>query len=1308
MSYVNAQRTALESKHMKGRSSMKIRNLTSLLVLLLTAGLVLVCAPIALASEAHVFEGSFGPDGTAGTAFEAPGAVAVDQSNGETYVADLVPGTVQRLNAAHEPTLFSGLSARISGSDLTGFSFRTGEPMTQLAVDSGTHVLYVTNTKPESEHDGLLEAFQSDGEAALFTAGPGAGTNKIPGFEELCGVAVDANGDIYTADYRQGVHVFAPSGEPLATVSVEKAGCFLAVDSHGTVYVNEFQGAVEKLTPSAFPVTGATTYTAGATVDANTSTGVAVDPATSHLYVAEPRGAGSRLVEYDEAGTLLQTFAETGGGALSNSQGLAVDDFAAGKVLASDVGGKRQVEIWSPSLKLPDVSTGAASGASTTSVHLAGEVNPEGANVTSCAFEYGTTTSYGQSVPCVPGEPGAGIVNVSVSAQLTGLTPGAHYHYRLSAANANSPATRVFGADGTFSTGAHLESEFVSNVTDKTAVLDAAVNPQGAPAACRFQYVAQASFEASGYTNASTVPCAAPLGSGEGSVRASQTIEHLTPKSVYHYRVVLTSLGAEIVGLDQTFTTEGSGEALVLPDNRGWELVSPPNKQGALIEPLTTNGVVQAAASGNAIAYLAASPTEADPAGYANEVQVLSRRGVSGWSSHDLTLANAGAPGFHTGPQNRLFDPELTLDVTTPQGPFNPALSEDATEATPFIRDLAEGCTTNCLTPLVTGKPGIVDVPEGTVFGEDERCEPTHPSPSNVCGPTVVGASEDLSHVVLESPNTPLAAEGTPRELFEWNAGQLAAVSILPGSAQKQVSAYLGGDSSTRTPGAISTDGNRVVWSTEEFEAQSGLYMRDMARKYTLRLDQSAGCSGCTTGPGAEFQFASNDGARVFFTDSQHLTEDSGAQAEHGEKRDLYECQVVPAGEGLECELRDLTPAHGAESADVLGAVLGAASDGSSIYFVAEGVQSSQPNERGQMPVAGEPNLYVRHDGQTEFVVTLSTETVQEPGSVTHLPADGNDWGIMYQQPTRVSPNGRFVAFMSAASLTGYDNHDAATGQPAAEVYIYDAATRHLACASCEPTGVRPAAVEYRKLEPYNGGGLAGGPGLDWSTDGYVAATLPGWTAMGLLDGTWARHQPRYLTNDGRLFFNTGDPLNPQDVNDTQDVYEYEPATVGACGETSSSYVSQSGGCVALISSGRSSQESVFLDASESGDDVFFLTSERLSPLDQDAARDVYDAHVCSSASPCITFPVVQSPPCTTESSCKGSPTPQPPLFGAPASATFSGAGNPPPPTPAHTPAVKKKAAKCKKGLVKNKKGKCVRKKSKKRTKRATNDRRGK
>ena len=99
------------------------------------------------------------------------------------------------------------------------------------------------------------------------------------------------------------------------------------------------------------------------------------------------------------------------------------------------------------------------------------------------------------------------------------------------------------------------------------------------------------------------------------------------------------------------------------------------------------------------------------------------------------------------------------------------------------------------------------------------------------------------------------------------------------------------------------------------------------------------------------------------------------------------------------------------------------------------------------------------------------------------------------------------------------------------------------------------------------------------------------------------------------------------------------------------------GGCVSLVSSGESQEESVFMDASESGDDVFFVTGQPLVDRDYDHALDVYDARVCSAQAPCASEPVAP-PPCDSGDSCKAAPSPQPEIFGAPASATFNGQGN--------------------------------------------------
>jgi hypothetical protein len=80
---------------------------------------------------------------------------------------------------------------------------------------------------------------------------------------------------------------------------------------------------------------------------------------------------------------------------------------------------------------------------------------------------------------------------------------------------------------------------------------------------------------------------------------------------------------------------------------------------------------------------------------------------------------------------------------------------------------------------------------------------------------------------------------------------------------------------------------------------------------------------------------------------------------------------------------------------------------------------------------------------------------------------------------------------------------------------------------------------------------------------------------------------------------------------------------------------------------------------------VFFMTAAKLAPEDLDGEYDVYDAHECTLGSPCLAGPGGSLPECTTAEACRAAPSPQPSIFGAPSSATFSGAGNVPPVTPA-------------------------------------------
>ena len=576
-------------------------------------------------------------------------------------------------------------------------------------------------------------------------------------------------------------------------------------------------------------------------------------------------------------------------------------------------------------------------------------------------------------------------------------------------------------------------------------------------------------------------------------------------------------------------------------------------------------------------------------------------------------------------------------------------------------------------------------------------------------------ATPDLSHVVIEAgrPLQPGQSEGG---LYEWNhtqagEGTLAPVNLLPdGTLARE--AHLGTGTPHSSEGmnvnhALSQDGSRVFWS-----ADGHLYLRDMTKTpapETIALDTIQGGTG--TGPEhAVFHTASADGSRVFFTDEQRLTADAGAAAG---KPDLYVCEIAQNSQGgLECVLSDLTPAREAgagesESASVRagrlsGGVLGASEDGSYVYFIADGVlcehegpahecvaENAQHEHAtpGLCASEGDPqatcNLYVEH---------YQAGAWQAPRFIASVSLnDKPDWegearglGGQAQLTARVSPNGLYLAFMSQRPLTSYegvryDNDATATGAggaPAEEVYEYAFPSGALQCASCEPSGARPAAVFDPGIEGAHGSstiGLLVDRFGAWAGK-WLAGSLPEWS--GFTEGnTQALYQSRYLSDTGRLFFDSPEPLAPGDTNGQEDVYEYEPTGVPQgpheCAVETQTYDPRSEGCVGLISSGSSDQESAFLDASETGgegpageqlseggDDVFFITAGKLVPEDTDEVDDVYDAHECTSASPCIPPREIETPPvCETTGACR-SYTPPDVTLGAPASAAPGAPGN--------------------------------------------------
>ncbi len=1079
-----------------------------------------------------------------------------------------------------------------------------------VAVNEANGEVYVLD-----QGNGRVEYFSSAGAYVGQFDGGGApsGAFSFGGELESDGIAVDNDpsspsfGDVYVADAgHKVIDKFSSTGayvNQLTGFTQPPCGgvCGVGVDASGRLWAGTIAGAVEYSNAVANVLLGFTEAKLPSTNTFNT-TGFAVD-SRDDLYAHSRSGPIFESYPFGPLGELLPHAQSVNGG----------------------------VDV--------EPSTGLATELSTNDVYVD--------NISSVA-RFGPSAS-GESPEIerlgVPGMTGSG---VGVSAK----------EERVYVADSKAGLIDLFVREEPGPPS--VQEESVSDVSGNSATFEAQLDPRGTGSEYRFEYGPCPSIAAcatSAYGQSAPVPDAF-FGSDFEAHAVSVHVQDLLAGSVYHYRVVVHNEhdppGTVVEGVERTFTTQTAG-ALGLADGRQWELVSPPDKHGALIEAIRVQGVIQASAAGSAISYFADAPTESGVPGYSSAVQVLSTRGGGGWRSRDMALPHETfvRPSIGEGFEYRFFSEDLSLAVVQPFGSFVASIAPQASEQTPLLAsdylngDVNDWCASGCYRPLVTRANDTAEPFEP--FGEEGLC----PAAQVVCGPEFLTGTPDLAHVVLRSRFSLTSTPAPTGGLYEWGGGRLALVSVLPegegaGAASLPILGQ-GGEQGARF--AISNDGSRVFWG-----ASGHLYVRDLALGRSLRLDSlQAGASG-EGSVGPEFQLASSDGRKVFFTDTQRLTGDSGAKTGH---RDLYECEIVVVAGGLECRLTDLTPLSGGQPADVQGAVLGASEDGSWVYFAADSVL-----ENNGAPVAGAVHgtcdessslpgavcdLYVRHDGVTSLVAVLSGEDSPDwahEAEVQELPS----------LPARVSPDGRWLAFMSRQQLTSYDNRDVVSGKPDEEVFLYDGepgpGAPALVCASCNPSGARPRGAKYVNDS------LVGGHQV-WGDSAWLAASVPGWTPY---KSGKARYQPRYLSDSGRLFFNAHDALVAQAQNGTWDVYEYEPVGVPAgghgCTAQSATFSERSDGCVGLISSSAASRESAFVDASESGQDVFFLTTAKLSPQDFDDAVDVYDAHECTEASPCLPTPAAQPPPCETEASCRAAPSPQPSIFGAPASATFSGAGN--------------------------------------------------
>jgi hypothetical protein len=358
-----------------------------------------------------------------------------------------------------------------------------------------------------------------------------------------------------------------------------------------------------------------------------------------------------------------------------------------------------------------------------------------------------------------------------------------------------------------------------------------------------------------------------------------------------------------------------------------------------------------------------------------------------------------------------------------------------------------------------------------------------------------------------------------------------------------------------------------------------------------------------------------SDGSKVFFTTTDQLAGDTDTSA------DLYSANVTSSG----ATVTQVSTGSGSGNTDSCNPVAGkegphwnvipggptncgvvALAGGAGVGSGDGTVFFLSPEKLDGSGVLNQPNLFVARPGAAPKYVT----TVEPTGELVQHAV--NDSEIHRYQDFQVTENGNFAVLSSTLPLTGFDTFDRS------QIFRYDTVGGTLVCASCASTGAAPTG-EARLSSGLN------------------------------------------ITNDGRVFFTSVEPLVLRDTNNRLDVYEWK------------------NGVQQLVSTGISNFDAGLLGVSANGVNVFFYTRETLAPQDKNGeTMKIYDAREGGGF---IVIPPL--PLCAAKDECHGPGTvPAPP----PQIGTFKGEGG------------NTKPKKCKKPKVKRN-GKCVKKPKKKKGK---------
>ncbi len=1137
-----------------------------------------------------------GAGSTAGT-LAVPGDIEMNQTAEKGYVVDPVRlnGSVSQFDNEGNPLGFSALEGA------TAIPVQIEGP-SHVAIDNSTASskgnIYVVAEK-------VVKGYRPDGTEI-------AGGFPLGGFQRVCDIATDAEGDLWVVDYpRYKFTEYDSNGVPTGrtipfkpfTTGNYNGACSLAIDSQDNFYfvaagyLDGIPDDYGKKYDSEGHVLSDFGGSAASTMNAT------ADMTTDHVFTLESKpfegGFAPVVIEYDENGEAITSFGTPDPAhsfpGLEGPGGVAV---TAGdeRVYVSDgreFEGARHIEIFEKSgqATVPTVKT-EPPALTPTKVTLHGTVDLDGAgDANECYFQWGSFGNYGEVVPCTPGSPISGSGVHQVTAQLEGLTQGAQYHYRLVAKNANG--ILAFGRDRPFRPQGELSMSetIVSEVNSDGAQISADVNPNGGET----RYFVEYGEEDCDLSSCAVAPLEEiflpkVLGTQEASVRLSG----LKSDTSYHYRLVAKNDFGEVAGAEDVFrtyvvesTVDTCSNALIrketgtvlLPDCRAYELVSPANAGGYDVRSDLIPGQIPLAAKPRAADSVLYSLNFGKVPGVGGEPTnhgvdpYIARRTNDGWTTTYAGIA-VGDPPFQGPFGSTPLEESEDLSTLLFGGPeiCSPCFADGKT-GLPIRRD--EG-------PLAQGMAGSLDPgpsaePDGYI-GRRLSADGTH---------LIFGSTDAFEQDAASSGDVSIY----DRDLV---AGVTHVISRAPGGAalsclQGAGSCHGPGDADGIASLDVSGNGSRVIVAQRvSTDAAGNRYWHPY-----MNIDDSPSTVDLAPGTtsGVVYDGMSSDGSSVLYTTVDKLTAD-----DHDTSADIYRADVSPGGlvtvtrvssgpGGGDTDSCDPAPAEGRNNWNAVGAAstntcaavafaggAGVAAGSGAIYFL------SPERLDGTSGAQNQPNLYLSAPGEpARFVATL------EPSNpaITHAVLDSEMHGFGDFQ---VTPSGDFAAFSSSVPLTGFPT----AGHTA--IYRYGAQGNSLICASCPTT--RATLNADTELSGY---------GLN-------------------------------LADDGRVFFTSTEALALRDTGVSSDVYEWKNERLY------------------LISTGRSPTATGLLSVSADGRNAYFYTRETLVSGDHNGKTvKIYTAREDGGFA---TPPVIQE--CQASDECHGPGSAAPPAAALP---TFQGTG---------------------------------------------------